>query len=200
MTRVGYQANLLPLSKFETRILTAFEYITIPVSIVLALGIGKLLAGVFAMFEHDKRDWIFIAWCSAVLMLLLGQWLAIWQLNVNASWSPLEFVVVMLSPVIYYAAAHILVSGQPESVSSWSSRLARVARPLIWIMIAAAINSFFRTYYILGVFPLSFVFLIAAVIAVNLAAIFWPTRWLLAIAAIVWLIPPGLLFTMTPDL
>ena len=181
--------------------MTPFEYVTIPVSIVLALGIGKLLGGVVSMFEPDKRDWIFIAWCFALLMLFLGQWVAIWRLNDNESWSVLEFMSVMLSPIIYYSAAHILISGQPESISSWSSHLSRIARPLIWILIAATVNAILRNYFILGVYDTNFVLVVLIpVIVVNLAAMIRPSRKLLALAALGWLIPPGLLIAFAPDL
>ena len=81
--------------------MTSFEYVTIPVSIVLALGIGTLLSGVFSMFEHEKRDWLFLTWCLTLLLLFLGQWYSIWRLQVNESWNMLEFVVVMLSPILF---------------------------------------------------------------------------------------------------
>jgi hypothetical protein len=107
--------------------LTPFEYVTIPVSIVLALGIGKLLSGVYTIFQHDKRDWLFVLWCATLLVLFLGQWVAIWRLNANESWSVLEFMVVMLSPLLYYAAAHLLVTDQPSSVS-----FAKSTGPLVY--------------------------------------------------------------------
>ncbi len=178
--------------------MTPFEYVTIPVSIVLALGIGKLLSGVFAMFEHDKRDWIFVTWCITLLMLFLGQWLAIWRLRENESWSALEFMVVMLSPILYYAAAHILVTNQPESISSWSNHLAKIARPLIFIIMVAAANFSVRTYLILDTFNFSSFSLVLW--GTSIAAIIWPVRWLLAIAALVWLIPVGILITTSADL
>lgn len=162
---------------------------------------GKLLTGVFAMFSQDKRDWIFIAWCAAVLVLLLGQWIAIWRLNANESWSPVEFLIVMLGPIIYYTAAHLLVTGQPESIDSWSDHLAKVARPLIWIMLAALANSFLRTYVVLETFNSNlFLFISVPLFVVNLATLVWPTRWLLAVTGLGWLIPPGLLMVISGDL
>jgi hypothetical protein len=56
---------------------------------------------------------------------------------------------MMVSPIPYYAAAHILVTNQPKSISSWSNHLARVARPLIFILIAAGANFNLRIYLVL---------------------------------------------------
>jgi hypothetical protein len=178
--------------------MTSFEYVTIPVSIVLALGIGKLLSGVFSMFNHEKRDWLFLTWCLTLLLLFLGQWYAIWRLQDNESWSMLEFVVVMLSPILYYSAAHLLVTDQPGSVRSWSEHLETVARPLLFVLILAGLNFNLRTYLVLG--AVSFGTTALLIYPANCVAIIWPKRWMLTIAALTWLIPVTFLFIAAPDL
>jgi len=35
-----------------------FEFIIVPVSIVLALGLGKLLAGIFELIGPRRFDWL----------------------------------------------------------------------------------------------------------------------------------------------
>jgi hypothetical protein len=150
------------------------------------------------MFEREKRDWLFLMWCLILLLLFLGQWYSIWRLRENESWSMLEFVVVMLSPILYYTAAHLLVTNQPDSVSTWSEHLTKVSRPLLIILILAGLNFNLRMYLILG--AVNFGAAATVIYPVNIAAIIWPNRWMLTVAAMSWLIPVVTLFFIAADL
>jgi hypothetical protein len=150
------------------------------------------------MFEHEKRDWLFLTWCLTLLLLFLGQWYSIWRLQDNESWNMLEFVVVMLSPILHYSAAHLLVTDQPGSINSWSEHLTKIARPLLLVLILAALNFNLRTYLVLG--AVNFGATTLLIYPTNGVAIIWPNRWMLTIAALTWLVPVGFLFTVARDL
>jgi peptidoglycan/LPS O-acetylase OafA/YrhL len=175
--------------------LTAFEYITVPVSIILALGLGKVLTAMMVVIESGKRDWLHLLWCVVLVLVLLGQWVAIWRLHPNEIWSAAEFFVVMASPILFYAAAHLLVSNKPESIASWSSRLDQIARPLLSLMALSMGNFFLRNFVILENInpspptPGAAWIMPTVVMAFTLTTLAYPTRLLLAATALVWLSP-----------
>ena len=173
--------------------MTAFEYITVPVSIVLALALGKVLTAMMVVIETGKRDWLHLLWCVVLVLVMLSQWVAIWRLHSNEIWSAAEFFVVMVSPILFYAAAHLLVSNQPESIASWSSRLDQIARPLLLLMALSSGNFFLRNFMILenaNPNPSTAPWIMPTVImAFTLTTLVYPTRLLLAATAVIWLAP-----------
>lgn len=174
--------------------LTAFEYISIPVSIVLALGMGKILSAISHVFRRNRRDWVLLLWCITLIAVMLIQWVAVWQLKSNEQWSAGEFLLLMISPLIYYSAAHILISSNPESIESWAEHLADVSRPLLSLMLLALCNYFLRSFVIIDEFtvPPFFAIVITPIALLNLAAIAFPKRWLLACTGAAWLIPAAM--------
>lgn len=132
-----------------------------------------------------------LLWCATLIAVMLIQWVAVWQLKSNEQWSAGEFLLLMISPLIYYSAAHILISSNPESIESWSKHLADVSRPLLSLMLLALCNYLLRNHVIIDDFsvPPTFAMLITPVALLNLAALAFPKRWLLAAAGGSWLIP-----------
>lgn len=171
--------------------MTSFEYITIPVSIVLALGLGKILTATMVVIETGRRDWLHLLWCAVLMLVMLGQWVAVWGLRSNAVWSAGEFFVVMLSPILFYMAAHLLVSSRPEAIESWSAHLSQIARPLLLLMLLSVGAFFLRNLLVPDVVNLSTVFrpTLVAVFLVNVIALLSPRTWLLAASSVIWLAP-----------
>ncbi|MBH81884.1 MAG: hypothetical protein CMQ49_15355 [Gammaproteobacteria bacterium] len=55
------------------------------------------------------------------MLLGLGQWVAAWRLHENEIYSAADFLLLMISPILFYSAAQLLVCSRPESVESWQS-------------------------------------------------------------------------------
>ena len=171
--------------------MTPFEYVTVPVSIVLALGLGRVLTAIVELFERGTRDWVRILWCASLVGVMLGQWLAVWRLQPNVVWEAYEFYIVMFSPILYFSAAHILVPANVDSVPSWEEHLLKVARPLLILMMLSILNFWLRNYLILGSLRLEpmFIGIPLVIFAIHAAAIWRPNRTLLAVCGFLWFIP-----------
>jgi hypothetical protein len=171
--------------------LNTFEYISIPVSIVLAIGIGKILSAISHIFSKDSRDWVFILWCLSLLGGMLSHWVSVWSLRLNEHWTAAEFFLLMLSPLLYYAAAHVLISSAPERIQSWSAHLSSVARLLLSLFLLVMCNFLVRSFVILDDFspPVSFSWLLAGIACLTSITIVFPKRWLLTASAVAWLMP-----------
>ena len=164
--------------------MTVFEYISVGVSIVLALGIGKLLSAITDIFDRERRDWLHICWCSLIFIMLMMQWAAVWRLNVNDQWNLFQFFVLMLSPMLLYVGAHLLVSSHPETISKWREHLESASRPVLIVLIVSLINYLFRNFLILDDLRLNWFAL--TIIAASLAAYILNRRWAMTVILLVW--------------
>jgi hypothetical protein len=143
--------------------MTIFEFLTVAVSIVLALGLSKLISSIPFVFDGRKRDWLHILIFVLAVLAHIVVWWRIWLLNDVTDWNILQFTLLMGSPLSLYLAATALVSSTPEQVSDWKTYLADQSR---WVFSAsAAVIGFglLRSYFILGTTPAWWSFLAFAV-------------------------------------
>ena len=106
--------------------MTVFEFLSVAVSIVLALTLGKLVAATPHVFSRDKRDPIHAGLFLVNCFVVLNIWWFVWSLHDKTSWNFLEFLIMMGSPIALYLAAHLLVSDIPGEVRSWREHFAGV--------------------------------------------------------------------------
>ncbi len=165
--------------------MTLFEYLSVATSIVLALGVSKLISSVRHVFTPGRRDWIHISFFLLLLLVHLLQWWRLWPLHDVVSWNFFQFLIVMGSPISLYFAAAVLVSDEPSEVSSWRDHLAEAHR---WFFAALVVGVLF------GVLRFAFLLndpqpplLVAVVLVPILAgAIFQNRRVHAAVAALGW--------------
>ena len=69
--------------------MSSFEYVSVLLSIVLALGIAHLLGGISSMIEQRNRleaYWVFFAWCLLTLGFHVGFWFNLWRFHDLGEW------------------------------------------------------------------------------------------------------------------
>lgn len=133
--------------------MSIFEFLTVAVSIVLALGLSKLISSVPYVFDAQKRDWLHALFFVLLVVAHIVVWWRVWFLNVVSSWNILQFAILMGSPLSLYLAATALVSNTPAQVSDWKAYLADQSH---WVIAAITSVLFFgllRSYFILRVTP-----------------------------------------------
>ncbi len=133
--------------------MTIFEFLSVAASIVLALGLGKLISSIPYVFDAHKRDWLH---ALAFVTLIAGQFLAwwrIWPLNSVAHWNILGFAILMGTPLSLYLAATALVSSNPDRVASWKEYFSENSRWLFSAFIAVWIFGILRSYILLNLTP-----------------------------------------------
>jgi hypothetical protein len=122
------------------RVVTLFEYLSVAVSIVLALGLGKLASSLPAVFAPGRRDWLHADFVVLIGITHLLMWWNLWAFRELPSWNFLQFLIVMANPVSLYVAAHVLVAEPVGSASSWRLHFAEMHR---WFFGALAVNFVF---------------------------------------------------------
>ena len=113
--------------------MSEFEFYSVAISIVLALALGKLVSSIPSVFSRDRFDWVFGLFYVVALLGPLFHWKQVWKLHAHASWSMIDFGLLMAPSIALYLAIHVLISDTPVQVVSWRDHFQRVHR---WFFVA----------------------------------------------------------------
>jgi hypothetical protein len=91
--------------------ISAFEYVTILISIILGLGITQILSSL-AEILYDYRQvkffWVHTIWVILILYIHIQEWFVLYELKDYSSWKLPVFLFVLLYPITLYLAAKML--------------------------------------------------------------------------------------------
>ena len=111
------------------RSVSIFDFVTVAVSLILGLGITRLLESAIEAFRRRSEvelHWLPFAWALTILVLQLQFWWAIYALQVMDSITILEFVLLLaLTLLLFVAGALVLPSGDvtyPENLMDYFAR------------------------------------------------------------------------------
>ncbi len=91
--------------------ISAFEYVTVLISIILGLGITQILTGVANLYhkmERVKFYWPHALWVVFVLILQIQDWWLTYEIKGYTPWRLLTFLFVMLYPINLFILARML--------------------------------------------------------------------------------------------
>jgi hypothetical protein len=88
-----------------------FSYLSVLISIVLALGMTRVLAGVGEMLQarsHRRIYWVHGVWTGNLFLYLIVAWWVFYRWRNQQQWTFHLFVFVLVSPTILYLASLLL--------------------------------------------------------------------------------------------
>ena len=91
--------------------ISAFEYITVFISIILGLGVTQILTGIADLVHQNERVkvyWPHIVWIFLVLILHVQEWWVTFELRSIHQWRFPLFLFVLLYPVVLFILARLL--------------------------------------------------------------------------------------------
>jgi len=91
--------------------MNAFEYLSVLISIILALGMTRVLGGVGEMLQarsHRRIYWVHVIWIINLFLYLVVAWWIFYRWRDQQPWRFFLFVFVLISPTILYLAAILL--------------------------------------------------------------------------------------------
>jgi hypothetical protein len=94
----------------------AFNYLSVLISIILALGMTRVLAGVGEMLQARSRRrlyWVHLLWVVNLFLYLVIAWWIFYRWRNQQPWTFFLFVFVLISPTILFLASLLLFP--PES-------------------------------------------------------------------------------------
>ncbi len=130
--------------------MTQFEFISVAVSIVLALSMARLLSAVPHLLAPDRRYWVPCLWAASLLPIHLGFWWAMWAYREVDAWTFRGFAAVMLTPALLFLTVTILVSDSPGTVESWRERFYSRHRVFFSLFLVALLSIPLRQFAVLG--------------------------------------------------
>lgn len=94
-----------------------FEYLSLLTSVVIGLGITRLLAGVGRVLQgrfRFRHYWVHLLWSLNVFLFLLLNWWILYRWRDHGAWSFYLFDFVLLSPIVSFLLTVLLY---PEPMS-----------------------------------------------------------------------------------
>jgi len=140
--------------------MATFSWISVMLSLVLGLGITRLLSSAVALFRSRGRiqtDWIPLVWAACIFLWQLQFWWAIIELSPRIMvWTPLQFLALLSLPLmLFVAAALVLPHTEMESGSSLTSSFKRDGRWALLFLAAYFFSATGANWYFWNVSPLN---------------------------------------------
>src|SRR2546430_1864363 len=91
--------------------MAAFEYLSVLISIILALGMTRVLGGVGEMLQarsHRRIYWVHAIWIINLFLYLVIAWWIFYRWRNQQPWTFFLFVFVLISPTVLYLASLLL--------------------------------------------------------------------------------------------
>jgi hypothetical protein len=130
--------------------MTHFEFISVAVSIVLALSAARLLTALPHVLAPGRRYWIHALWSLALLFAHMDFWWTIWIYREADPWTFSGFGVVMLTPALLFLTVSSLVSDSPTTIASWRTHFYAKHRVFFSLYLATVCSIPLRELIVLG--------------------------------------------------
>ncbi len=91
--------------------ISAFEYVTVFISIILGLGVTQILTGIADLVHQNERVkiyWPHLLWVFLVLVMHVQEWWVTFQLRSYGPWRLPIFLFILLYPVVLFILARLL--------------------------------------------------------------------------------------------
>ncbi len=105
--------------------MSAFEYLSVFVSIILGLAVVHLLGGVSLILDRRviaKLYWVHLLWVLNMFSLITWVWWANWQLNDIESFSPVHYLSMVLFSVALYLMCGLLFPVRGKEVDDFHAQ------------------------------------------------------------------------------
>lgn len=107
--------------------MTLFEFLSVAISIVLALSAGQLLTNLREVFDPERRSWTHALWVIHLLIIHVLTWWSLWAFR-DIDWNLATFSIVLLPAAILFVCSSTLVPNNASSVTSWKEHFFHVRR------------------------------------------------------------------------
>lgn len=102
--------------------MSAFEYLSVFVSIILGLAVVHLLGGVSLILDQRvtaRLYWVHLIWVLNMFSLITWVWWGNWQLNDIEAFSPVHYLAMVLFSVTLYLMCGLLFPVKGKEVEDF---------------------------------------------------------------------------------
>jgi len=100
--------------------MTQHEYVFVAISIVLGLGITRLLNSAVSLIRvHEKVSfhWSTALWSFCIMLYVLQLWWVGWELRDVPEWSITDFFIMIVGAICIYGAAELSLPSEDYDIS-----------------------------------------------------------------------------------
>lgn len=98
--------------------MSRFEYLSVLISIILALGLSEVLVCWARLLRHRKAVqfyWVHALWSALGLLLMVQFWWGFWQFQVVDDWTFTGLLLVVLQTITLVVAVLLLTPSKEEA-------------------------------------------------------------------------------------
>lgn len=114
--------------------MSVFEYVSVMVTVVLALAVSHILTSLATIVANPERVrpyWVHFLWAALLLGLSLQAWLVLWTLEGQSVWPVGQIVMMIASASLIFVAARVLEPElRPDERLDLRAHFFRVRSPL----------------------------------------------------------------------
>jgi hypothetical protein len=126
--------------------MSLFEFVTVMISMILALTLGQLLSGASFLLRSTKEvRWYapHTLWVATLGLTLVNHWWALWDFR-DLDWNYASFLYILIAPVLIFLAVGLLAPDRTDSDSNdMQHQFARVRRPFAALVCAYVLVMWF---------------------------------------------------------
>jgi hypothetical protein len=122
--------------------ISAFEYVSILVSIILGLGITQLLSSFSDLLYNFRRVrfyWPHTLWIGFILFLHVQDWFITYELKDKPVWTLPELLFVLLYPITLYTAAKMLLPSNEREERADMKIFYKSQYPIIFFIVGSSV-------------------------------------------------------------
>ena len=100
--------------------MTQHEYVFVAISVVLGLGITRLLNAAVSLIRAHKRvifHWATALWAFCIALYVLQLWWVGWELRDVPDWSISDFFIMVIGATCIYGAAELSLPSEDYDIS-----------------------------------------------------------------------------------
>jgi hypothetical protein len=131
-----------------------FEYVAIPVSLIMTFAIARLLSGFPYLLAARRTYWVHTLWCSTAMLNVLVFWWAFWNASDFEDWTLGSYLMTLFYPAMCYVGATVLMPTHAAADTDWHDYYFSV-RKLIFSIAAIATAANLGTIVVFGAIQLA---------------------------------------------
>jgi len=131
-----------------------FDYISIAFSFVYTAAALRLIGGLPAATNKDRRYIVHLLFILIILISIISSFWGIWAYRNLEGWKLYKFIFLLLDGSLYYFIATVLVPENPNEVDSWKDHYYKNKHKLFFAMLIFLTYIQLNGYVLNGIFDL----------------------------------------------
>lgn len=156
--------------------MSLFEFVTVMISMILALSLGQLLSGVSYLLKTERRIHRYLPhslWLACIGVTVVNHWWSLWDFR-DLQWDYATFIYILIAPTLISVSVGLIAPDQSGSAPiDLQTQFARVRRTFAVVFSVYVLAMWFDGPLLAGHHSLGVIgFLHVPILAASLVPLF----------------------------